>query len=733
MALRAKEMGPNASELPALDRAAAQLFTFPEGRSTTFRAYQHVIAKHAIHQNTLVCLPTGFGKTLIAATVMHNFLRYFPTGRAVFLAPSRPLVVQQMDACCQLVGRCAKADALLLTGETPSCLRAGLWRQSAGRFLFCTPQTLENDLRNDIAAARSIVCVVVDEAHHASSTGYAYSQVIGLLESRGARFRILGLSATAGCNLSQVQRVVRALRIAHVECRLESDCELQAHSYAREVRVERVDVALRSWSSLREMVMHPVLDSWQRLTTAGVMPRVANVCDLGASELKRARSELGLLASRPAGLSSIFGAVNNLARLESDLALVACADNLDRALGQGLLESRTYEDCYSSLVGFKGEQHLNKKKKKRYVHTLELHGDNFDTGHVALDDCRKDCEPELHLESALERAASLDYPLERVEWVRNLHGMDERTILECIRIAPKVSRLQELLVEHFMRQKDSRVITFVSRRDTVAAICSFLGDSGGTVRAAALVGQSRVGSSDSTALCGAALQGMDRAHQSQVLAKFKDGGYNVLVSTSVAEEGIDIGSVDLIVCFDPVASPIRLVQRFGRTGRARDGSCVLMLTLAQEREYKETRLAADNLADALDRDGSLELASVRDSLCLPSGVVDNMRCHFFDPDVCMEEAVESRRASEAANRERVLEWNMSGCFKLRKGKLVRKRASGTDMTRLNFGMEDDGPNTTAIESGRRLSAAYRWRSAVEKSGGNEENLCSNSVGELHKI
>ena len=28
--------------------------------------------------NTLVCLPTGLGKTLIAAVVMHNFCRWFP-------------------------------------------------------------------------------------------------------------------------------------------------------------------------------------------------------------------------------------------------------------------------------------------------------------------------------------------------------------------------------------------------------------------------------------------------------------------------------------------------------------------------------------------------------------------------------------------------------------------------------------------------------------------------------
>ena len=35
-------------------------------------------AQTALLTNTLVCLPTGLGKTLIAAVVMHNFARWFP-------------------------------------------------------------------------------------------------------------------------------------------------------------------------------------------------------------------------------------------------------------------------------------------------------------------------------------------------------------------------------------------------------------------------------------------------------------------------------------------------------------------------------------------------------------------------------------------------------------------------------------------------------------------------------
>ena len=52
---------------------------------------------------------------------------------------------------------------------------------------------------------------------------------------------------------------------------------------------------------------------------------------------------------------------------------------------------------------------------------------------------------------------------------------------------------------------------------------------------------------------------------------FFAGEFNCLVATCIAEEGLDIGEVDLIVSFDALNSPVRMVQRMGRTGRKRAG------------------------------------------------------------------------------------------------------------------------------------------------------------------
>ncbi len=60
-----------------------------------FRKYQYDIVRSCLFDNTLVSLPTGLGKTFIAAVVMYNFYRWYPTGKVVFMAPTK--VCKQSD------------------------------------------------------------------------------------------------------------------------------------------------------------------------------------------------------------------------------------------------------------------------------------------------------------------------------------------------------------------------------------------------------------------------------------------------------------------------------------------------------------------------------------------------------------------------------------------------------------------------------------------------------------
>lgn len=106
--------------LPPLDESLSRSWIMPT--NVPLRTYQHAIVCASLTKNTLCCLPTGLGKTFIAAVVMYNFRRWFPEGLVLFLAPTKPLVAQQIDACRSLVGL-AHEDSAELTGKMPKEVR----------------------------------------------------------------------------------------------------------------------------------------------------------------------------------------------------------------------------------------------------------------------------------------------------------------------------------------------------------------------------------------------------------------------------------------------------------------------------------------------------------------------------------------------------------------------------------------------------------------------------------
>ena len=60
-------------DLPGFDVSAGSTWIYPSNMS--HRKYQYEIVESCLFKNTLVCLPTGLGKTFIAAVVMYNFYR----------------------------------------------------------------------------------------------------------------------------------------------------------------------------------------------------------------------------------------------------------------------------------------------------------------------------------------------------------------------------------------------------------------------------------------------------------------------------------------------------------------------------------------------------------------------------------------------------------------------------------------------------------------------------------
>ncbi|TXT59452.1 MAG: ERCC4-like helicase/ Hef nuclease [Promethearchaeota archaeon] len=133
-------------------------------------------------------------------------------------------------------------------------------------------------------------------------------------------------------------------------------------------------------------------------------------------------------------------------------------------------------------------------------------------------------------------------------------------------VHPKIEKLKEILHQQLQQNETSRILVFCHFRDSVNNIVSYFEDDS-WVEAHKFVGQANKGSD----------KGLSQKEQISLLEEFKEGIYNTLIGTSVAEEGLDIAECDLVVFYDVVPSAIRAIQRRGRTGRKKEGKVYVLM------------------------------------------------------------------------------------------------------------------------------------------------------------
>ncbi|KAM4853894.1 Fanconi anemia group M protein-like [Thomomys bottae] len=508
------------------------------------RDYQLHIAQAALFCNTLVCLPTGLGKTFIAAVVMYNFYRWFPSGKVVFMAPTKPLVAQQIEACFQVMG-IPQSHMAELTGSTQVLTRKEIWCNK--RVLFLTPQVMVNDLTRGACPAADIKCLVVDEAHKALGN-HAYCQVVRELLKYTSHFRILALSATPGSDIKAVQQVITNLLIGQIELRSEDSPDILPYSHER--RVEKLIVPLGEELAAIQKTYIQVLEAFaSSLIQRNVLMR-RDIPNLTKYQIILARDQFR--KNPPANIVGIHQGI-----IEGEFAICISLYH-----GYELLQQMGMRSLYFFLCGIMdGTKGLTRAKNElsRNENFLKLYN---------------------HLESMFAHTRSPSVTDDA------LHKGDKDFFYS----HPKLKKLEEVVVEHFRswnakktsekKHDETRVMIFSSFRDSVQEIAEMLLKHRPVIRVMTFVGHA----------AGKSMKGFTQKEQLEVVKRFRNGGYNTLVSTCVGEEGLDIGEVDLIICFDAQKSPIRLIQRMGRTGRKREGRIVVILAEGrEERTYNQSQ------------------------------------------------------------------------------------------------------------------------------------------------
>ncbi len=474
-------------------------------RAIEKRLYQETIIGTVIKWNTLVILPTGLGKTLIAVLAAAYRLRKIPNSRCVFLAPTKPLTLQH-QATFQNTMNIPDDDLQLVTGEVPPARRKKIWEKV--KIAFMTPQVLQNDILAGRYTLKDVSLLVVDEAHRAVGE-YAYVFIAEQYYKQAASPLLLALTASPGSEIEKIRQVVSNLGIENIELRTRES--LDVAPYVPHVKFEWREVKLpEKFREVGRRLKQAMRSRLQPIKEAGFI-ETRDLTRIGVRDILGLQRDLQRrISAESQPPSHLFQLVSHCAAL---IRLFHCTELLET---QGISALASYlSNVFSKAKGSGGSKAIRG----------------------------------LALDSDFQEARRLTEKLlaEKVEH-------------------PKIPILMHIIRQQFKDTPESRVIVFSRFRGTAQLVEAALKELPG-VLPIRFVGQAS--KTDDP--------GLTQKEQAKILQAFRDGSYNVLVATSVGEEGLDIKECNLVIFYEAVASAVRLIQRRGRTGRTRPGRVVVLV------------------------------------------------------------------------------------------------------------------------------------------------------------
>ena len=459
------------------------------------REYQINIVKEASGKNTLVVLPTGLGKTIVAAMLAKISL---DNGRRVIIvAPTRPLVDQHIKTFTELF---SGQNWIIsgITGHTKISERKSIWDKS--NLVISTPQTVNGDIMRNILELSSYGLLIVDEAHRAIGN-YAYVEIAKkfITESTGY---ILAMTASPGSNRDHIDQIKENMDINKVIIRTENDPDVIP--YVKET----IKTAIYVEPGKEQIAISSL---FKNALTSQLNDLSGTVKEISKYSSRRELTDIirTLSARAVSGEKQLFGVIPYVT------ACVRLDILCEYSESQGLQLAVDY---------LREMEESDDKSLKRTIQILEKNT-YFVQAKAALNNAIRSYE-NAKFRKALELA--------------------ERKILE---------------------GKGSKVIIFTHYRKTSKFIMDYFKEKSHILKPLRFVGQSsRKGE-----------QGMNQKSQREGIEKFRNGSYNVLVATSVAEEGLDIPATDMVIFYEPVPSEIRSIQRRGRTGRFNAGEVFILV------------------------------------------------------------------------------------------------------------------------------------------------------------
>ncbi len=401
-----------------------------------------------------------------------------------------------------------------ITGAVKTDERVKRWEES--QIICATPQTVESDLLKGRYSLKDVSLVVFDECHHGVGS-YSYVYLASRYVKESKFNLILGLTASPGSDKENIKEVCDNIYIQSIVVKTEEDNDVRP--YFNPVAIDWVRVKMSS--ELEKIKTH--VDKALKIRLKGLK-------NMGVIRTVSV-NKLDILKARGRVQSAIARSVNPKKECFQAISILSAVINIQHS--QELIETQ-------GVVTFNKYVARLRKKKTKAAKSL-IQDPNFGKA--------------IYLAREAEKHG-LEHPkLKKVtDIIKKELGQNGQTKLQSDRYVKDAD------------QKSSKIMVFTQYRDSLEMIHQKLEKEG--IKSAKFFGQaSRDGE-----------KGLTQKEQKEIIKAFKIGEYDVLLSTSVAEEGIDIPAVDLVILYEPVPSEVRMIQRRGRTGRKRSGRVKVLIT-----------------------------------------------------------------------------------------------------------------------------------------------------------
>ena len=522
--------------------------------SVEFRTYQSNISQSAFNRNTLVILPTALGKTIISLLVCANTLYNYKDKRVLIMAPTRPLVIQHMNSFFSVL-KMLEDQIAAVTGKIVPYARRAIWNKPEIRLVFATPEVVKNDIEENRLSLNGFTLLVFDEAHRAVKD-YAYTFIAKEYVKQSIYPLILALTASPGSDKQRMKEVCDNLFIEHVEYRSEEDPDVRQYINPIEVEWKYLDLPSEYQyiiSNLKSILHEKIRWLIQHRILSQKDPRwifKRNLIDAGDQirynlelTMEEERGPLYVaLMQQSSALSLMY--CTELIESQGSYSLKAFLDRIEEE-GHGVASGT---GSGGSSGSSKSHQSILNDSRIKEVRTLVS---NLTTEHPKITYIVNLLRNRYHSSNFTQNSnAKKDGQYNRQE--------------EKLDPGSDYNRRHNHLIPYHDLQNNSRTLIFTQYRDSARHIVEMLSKNG--INASRFVGQAKRQGDI----------GMKQDEQTSILESFRNGEFDVLVATSIAEEGLDIPQVDLVIFYEPIPSEIRHIQRRGRTGRMSAGSVIIL-------------------------------------------------------------------------------------------------------------------------------------------------------------